>query len=64
MARRKKRQQQVTRVDGHDIPVSTRRGMDVKKLRHEEKARIGSPKLSHDDICKLADNILKEQGND
>ncbi len=57
MARRKKRRQQVTKADGHNIPVSTGRGMDVKKLRHEETTKIGSPKLSHDDICKLADEI-------
>ncbi len=57
MGRRKKRRQQVTKADGHSIPVSTGRGMDVKKLRHEEHSEIGSPQLSHDDICKLADLI-------
>ncbi len=57
MARRKRRKQQVTKADGHDIPVSTGRGMDVVKLRHEEHSQIVSPQLSHEELCRLADEI-------
>ncbi len=61
MARRKRRKQQSTKVNDHDIPVSTRRGMDVVKLRHEEHSEIKSPSLSHEDLCRLADGITVGQ---
>ena len=51
--RRKKRE--------HDILVAKLPSMIADKKRIEEAQELQSPKLSHDDFCKLADNIAPEK---
>ena len=43
----------------HDVPVIKRLKPTADQIaRMDESSMIKSPRLTHDDICRLADNIL------
>ncbi len=48
----------------HDVPVTKKlkRHLDSNG-RREEIAEIRSPRLSHEDLCRLADNIIPRGRN-
>ena len=55
---RKKRKRTVHGRE-HDVPVAkkVKRHLNASG-RREEIAEIRSPRLSHEDLCRLADNII------
>ena len=54
---RKKYQRQTSHTDQHNVPTIDALTTGIKHCRNQETALIKSPKLSHSDLCRLADQI-------